>query len=238
MIRKVKDHPIFVWMLVLIGLFGACALLYGNKLHAKPAFSAHRFSEETFIIDPGHGGEDGGAISHSGTIESSLNLSIALRLESLLAFYGANTMLTRSEDISLHSENASTLREKKRSDLQNRVKMIRSIPNATLISIHQNSYPQKSYRGMQVFYSNEKESIRLAQQIDHKMKTFLDPKNKRKPLKIPETVYLMKQISCRAVLVECGFLSNPNDDRLLQNPPYQIKIAMTLAAAILDHPSP
>lgn len=239
MIRNIKTKRAFFvafgcLFMVLLWLF----LLYGKGERTKPVFSACRFPEETFVIDPGHGGEDGGAVSRSGTIESEINLSIALRLDSLLAFYGLDTMLTRTADVSLHSKDASTLREKKRSDLKNRVKMIEASDNATLISIHQNSYPQTSYRGMQVFYANNPESLLLAQSIDHKMKTFLDPNNKRKPLRIPESVYLMKQVSCRAVLVECGFLSNPEDDILLQKSPYQVKIAMTLASAILDHSSP
>lgn len=205
-----------------------------RKMATMTVFSPSRFEKTVVIIDPGHGGEDGGATSLSGKNESKINLDISLRLDQLLHFYGVNTMMTRSKDVSIHDSTALTLREKKISDLHNRVAMIESAENATLISIHQNSYPEQKYRGMQVFYANDEPSLLLAQHIQDNVRIFLDPENKRQPLKIPNSVYLMNHISCRAVLVECGFLSNPRDDQLLQENAYQIKVVITIAAAGLN----
>ena len=114
-----------------------------------------RFSAETIIIDAGHGGEDGGAVSPSGTVESSINLAVAKRLDSILGLYGANVIMLREKDVSLHDPGSETLRQKKVSDLHKRVKIIEETPNATLISIHQNTYSGSSkYHGAQVFYAN------------------------------------------------------------------------------------
>ena len=193
-----------------------------------------RMEAQTLIIDPGHGGEDGGAISASGRPESAINLAIALRLDQIMGFYGVPSVLTRDRDISIHDESARTLREKKVSDLRNRVKRINSTENATLISIHQNSYPNYRYHGAQVFYGGGPGSQPLAKLIQASIHTALDPENNRAPQRIQSTVYLMKNISCRAVLVECGFLSNPEEDQLLQEKAYQMKLAMVLGASYIQ----
>ena len=219
---------ICVALVLTIGILGV------RKKAPLTVFAPHHFTETTFIIDPGHGGEDGGAISISGKVESDINLAVSLRLDALLHFYGANTMMTRTTDISLHDPTALSLREKKVSDIHNRVDMIESVENATLISIHQNSYPEQKYRGMQVFYANEDISLPLAQHIQENVRLILDSTNNRKAAKIPNSVYLMNHISCRAVLVECGFLSNPTDDQLLQEETYQTKVAFAIAAACLN----
>ena len=202
---------------------------------AAPAFA--RMTEQTLIIDPGHGGEDGGAVSVSGSAESAINLSIALQLDQLMGFYGVPTLMTRQTDISIHDSDATTLRQKKVSDLHNRVALINAVENGTLISIHQNSSPGKQHHGTQVFYAEETLSLPLARVVQDTVRTVLDPENTRQPQRIPKTVYLMNHISCRAILVECGFLSNPEEDRLLQEQAYQMKLAMTLASCYLNYGS-
>ena len=185
-----------------------------------------RMPDQVLIIDPGHGGEDGGAVSVSGQKESDLNLAIALDLDQLMGFYGVQTLMTREDDRSIHDPKAETLREKKVSDLRNRVALVNQVENGTLISIHQNSYPDAQYHGTQVFYGDDSLSPPLAQG--------LDPSNHRSPQRVSESVYLMNHISCRAVLVECGFLTNPEEDQLLQDVNYQRKLAMVLGAAYLQ----
>ena len=166
--------------------------------------------------------------------ESGINLAIVQKLDQLLGLYGEAPLLLRSEDISLHDDSAQTLREKKVSDLHNRVALINQVENATLISIHQNSSPSPSHRGIQVFYGDEALSLPLAQAIQQTMLEVLSPEKKRAPQHIASSVYLMNHISCRAVLVECGFLSNAEEDRLLQEPAYQMKMAITMAACYLS----
>lgn len=188
----------------------------------------------TVVIDAGHGGEDGGAVSSAGTVESGLNLAIALRLDAVLALYGVDTVLLRTEDVSLHDPDAQTLREKKASDLRNRAEMVEAIPNALLVSIHQNTYAGSSrYRGAQVFYADAESSGALAEHAQSIMRQALDPENTRQAAKLPGAVYLMDHITCPAILVECGFLSNPEEDALLRTTGYQTKLASALASALL-----
>ncbi len=204
-----------------------------GRSQEQAAFSTCRMPGEVLVIDPGHGGEDGGAVSATGQPESQINLAIGLRLDALMGFYGVETVMTRHEDISIYDANASTLREKKVSDIHNRVALVESLTNPTLISIHQNSFPETRYHGTQVFFANESLSKPLAQRVQDQIREAIDPHNTRTPLKIPSSVYLMNHISCRAVLVECGFLSNPQEEEQLRTADYQKKLAMTLGAAYL-----
>ena len=196
-----------------------------------PCFSPRR-NGETLVIDAGHGGEDGGAVSADGLVESGVNLAIARRLDLLLGLYGEAPVLLREEDVSLHDPSATTLREKKRSDLQNRVARVEEVEGATLLSIHQNSYPDPRYHGAQVFYAGEI-SLPLAEYTQELLRSHLDPENTRAAKLIPDTVYLMNHISCPAILVECGFLSNPEEAGRLATSGYQTRIAAVLAAAWL-----
>lgn len=192
-----------------------------------------RLPEQTLILDPGHGGEDGGAVSVSGAPESGINLAIALDLDQIMGFFGVRTVLTRREDVSIHDSSAKSLREKKISDLHNRAALINAVEHATLISIHQNAVSDGRCRGAHVFYGDEILAGPLARQIQREIRNALDPSNDREPQPAPASVYLMNHVSCRAVLVECGFLSNPREERLLRDPGYQKKLAMVLAGAYL-----
>lgn len=187
----------------------------------------------TLILDAGHGGEDGGAVSLSGTPESHINLAIVQKMEDILALYGTSPILLRREDISLHDDSCGTLREKKVSDLKNRVASINGTQQATLFSIHQNSFPAGKYHGAQVFYAPTDDSQALAAHIQTALSRSLQPDNTRECKKIPDTVYLMNHINCRGVLVECGFLTNPEEEQLLQTPVYQRKLAAVLSSAWL-----
>lgn len=185
------------------------------------------------ILDAGHGGEDGGAISLTGVAESNINLSIVLKIDQILGFYGVSPILLRDTDVSLHSAEADTLHEKKASDLKNRVALIQNTPNAFLISVHQNSFTNSAYHGAQVFYRDTAESIALAEYMQDALRQKLDPQNSRAPAKISDSIYLMKHVTCPALLVECGFLSNPTEENKLNNNDYQTQIAMCIAATWL-----
>jgi len=185
------------------------------------------------VLDAGHGGEDGGAVSLTGVPESQINLAIVLKLRDVLGLYGVDPVLLRETDVSLHDSGAKTLREKKRSDLKNRVAAIEDIKGGTLLSIHQNTYPGSRYRGTHVFYAPTEGSKSLAEHIQNSIKTALQPSNERAVKQIPDTVYIMNHITCPAVLVECGFLTNPEEEALLRNEDYQRKLAAVIAGAWL-----
>ena len=129
----------------------------------------------TVVIDPGHGGEDGGAVSCTGALESRINLSIGLRLNDLLRLLGYRTRLTRSEDVSIYSKDAETVSEKKVSDLKNRVRIVNETEHALLLSVHQNLFEEAKYHGAQVFYAGTSESIELAEAIQSALRAGLDP---------------------------------------------------------------
>lgn len=218
-------------------VLGLCVILISGLFAAEqivPAFSVSSDPPFTLVLDAGHGGEDGGASTASGQKESDINLSIVLRLESLMSFLGVETVLTRSEDASIHSPGCTTLREKKVSDLKNRVELVNQIPNAALISVHQNHFTDSRYRGAQVFYSVGDLSRQWGLCTQDLITTFLDPENTRKSAGIPEHVYLFSHTSCPAILVECGFLSNGEEASLLLTAQYQRKLAVTLASSYMQ----
>ena len=188
---------------------------------------------QTLILDAGHGGEDGGAVSLTGVPESRINLEIVRRMDDLLGLYGVPAVLLREEDVSLHDDTAVTLREKKASDLKNRTAMVEALENGVLISIHQNTYPNGKYRGAQAFYAPTEGSRELAARIQQVVRTALQPENSRQEKAIPEGVYLMNHITCPGVLVECGFLTNPEEEALLRDGDYQKKLAAALVSAWL-----
>lgn len=207
--------------------FASCAAMAVSRAVVQPGY--------TLILDAGHGGEDGGALSLSGTKESTINLAVTRRLELLMPLFGVEGIMLRQEDISLHSEGAKTLREKKVSDLKNRVAAIQAQENAWLISIHQNMFSDPRYSGAQVFYAPTQGSQALAETMQETLRSALDPGNDRVSKPIANTIYLMNHINCPAVLVECGFLSNPKEEHLLTAPGYQTKLAVALTGGFLTH---
>ena len=188
----------------------------------------------TLILDAGHGGEDGGASTAAGDKESGINLAIVRKLQSLMVFLGVEPRLTRETDISLHSSEAETLRQKKVSDLRNRVALIESIPNAILISVHQNHFTDSRYSGAQVFFGSGDISRQWGEHTQEVFREILDPDNERKAKPIPSGIYLFDHISCPAILAECGFLSNGEEAVLLLTDVYQRKAAVALAGAYLN----
>ena len=190
----------------------------------------------SLIIDPGHGGEDGGAVSADGTIESHINLALALTASDLARFLGWKVYMTREDDISIHDSTAQTLREKKVSDLKNRAHLCNSIENGVLISIHQNSMPSaKSVRGAQVFYNEITGSAELAQTTQEVLNQTINIDHKKSSKPIGNSSYLMKSVQIPAVLVECGFLSNSTETQLLKSPEYQLKLALCIICAVTTH---
>lgn len=226
-----------LWKTISFGALIALGFLAVWIYFSKPnvlesAVSVH--SARTVVIDPGHGGEDGGAVAPDGTVESGINLDISKRLDMLLAFCGQKTLLLRTEDRSLHDSTATTIREKKVSDIHNRVKIISALDAPVVISIHQNYFLSSKYHGAQVFYANGPLSQPWAELTQKNLAAYLDKENTRAATPISHDVYLMNHITCPAILVECGFLSNPEEREKLKTATYQKALAVVIVGSYLQ----
>lgn len=186
--------------------------------------------QQRILIDAGHGGVDGGAISCTGIPESRYNLEIALRLESLLQLLGYDPALIRREDISVYTK-GETIAQKKISDLKERVRIANERENTVLLSIHQNCFPDPRYSGAQVFFNASEDSQRLALLLQENFCSSLAGENHRKAKK-SSGVYLMEHTQCTGVLIECGFLSNPAEEAKLRSPDYQKKLCCVMASTL------
>lgn len=213
------------------GIAFGVMMLFGTSKAAQTMAEAHEVSRSICIIlDAGHGGVDGGAVSCTGKPESIINLEIALRLEPLFEFMGYDTQMIRREDISIHTQ-GDTIAQKKISDLKERVRMVNETPGGILISIHQNTFQDSRYSGAQVFYAKTEGSRELADLVQQRLAYALDPSNNRK-CRPSSGVYLMEHIDRPGILIECGFLSNPKEEASLRDKQYQKKLAATVVTAV------
>lgn len=223
-------------LVVLAGLFFLVAVFAPIKQRSLECIGPQKLSDRILLLDAGHGGEDGGAVSVTGKPESGINLAIVLRLDALCGFFGVNTILTRQDDTSLKDKNSKTLAQMKRTDLNNRVKLVNSQQNAVLISIHQNFFFGSNNSGSQVFFAPTEGSELLALHCQQILVQKLDPSNHRQAKKISSDIYLMNHVNCPAILVECGFLSNQTEARKLEEAGYQTKLAAAILTAYLTFP--
>ena len=206
-------------------------ILFATGRNIVPAFRTQSPQSRIVIVDAGHGGEDGGAVSSDGVTESHINLAIAKRVENLLLFFGQETMMTRIGEEAIYSSDAATLREKKVSDLKNRVAIVNGQENAVLISVHQNSLPDHaSVHGAQVFYNAVSPAQEMAESVQQVLNQAVNTDNEKAVKPMGEGVYLMKNSKAPSVLVECGFMSNDSEVRLLQSEAYQLLLAMSIVA--------
>ena len=187
----------------------------------------------TLVIDPGHGGIDGGAISADGTKESDINLAIGLKLCSLASFLGQDTVMTREDD-SWRTDAASYSEHE---DLVHRTEIINSVPNAILFSIHQNCFPTSQPSGAQVLYSGYEGSDILGNLTHNNLVACLDPKNRRVAEPASKKLYITANAKCPGILVECGFMSNNFDVLNLKDDSYQSSIALVLMCSYLQYTS-
>ena len=186
--------------------------------------------QHTVIIDAGHGGEDGGATSCSGKPESEYNLEIAHRLNDLLHLMGIHTKMVRTTDISVYTQ-GETLSAKKVSDLKNRVQLVNETENALLLSIHLNTFSDSRYNGAQVFYASNEESRLLAENLQNSFCQTINPTSNRH-CKKASGIYLMEHIETTGVLIECGFLSNYEEEAMLRDHAYQKKLCCVIATTV------
>lgn len=189
----------------------------------------------TLIIDAGHGGFDGGAQSADGTTEQHINLCIARDVQSLCGLFGEQTVLTRSSEEALDYSAGRTIHENKVADIKARQRIAEETPEGVFLSIHLNKFEQPQYYGAQTFYSrNHADSEPIAESIQDALIAGIDNGNTRKSKPAPETVYLMKQLDCPALIVECGFLSNPEEAAALKEAAYQKRLALCIVCGYLS----
>ena len=192
-------------------------------------------SKQVVVLDAGHGGMDSGAVGISGVLEKDINLSIVKKLESLLEFSGYEVILTRSDDSSIHDSNIEGVGEQKKSDMRNRLAIINTYPNAIFFSIHQNKFTQPQYFGAQMFYTDKNpDNMKLARIMQKRFK-LIQPDNDREIKLSGDELYLFKTTEIPALIIECGFLSNAEDEKKLSSEEYQQKVAFTIFCGITDY---
>ena len=166
--------------------------------------------------------------------ESQINLELGLRVNDLLRFCGQKTVMTREEDRSIHSEGADTIREKKASDLRNRVAMVNAEEHGVLLSIHQNSLPSSPQtHGAQAFWNGQEGAQALAEAVQAALNTAINSERPKEAKAMGSSVYLMKNAQAPGVLVECGFLSNEAETARLQDDAYQRRLTVAMTAGLL-----
>lgn len=229
---KLKLSVIFAFYSLIISSF-LLITVAGNKAVTVVADNQSVEREHTIIIDAGHGGIDGGATSCTGVLESEINLAIALRLNDLFQLLGYDTVMIRTTDTSIYTQ-GSTIASQKISDLKERVRIVNSAENAILVSIHQNTFSDNRYSGAQIFYTENTESRVLADKLQNELISALNPYSNRKSKKA-DGIYLMEHIKCIGILVECGFLSNPEEEAKLRSKDYQNKLCSVIAATVSNY---
>lgn len=225
---KLTAAMVPVYLIVCAAMLLATAA--GNRAVTVMAESAPIEGRLCIIIDAGHGDPDGGAVSCTGVFESGINLEISRRLEDLLRLLGYDTLMTRTNASSVYTS-GDTIGEKKVSDLKERARMVNAVENGVLLSIHQNHYTDSRYSGAQMFWANTQGSRELAEKLQDAFVAYLNPGSNRAAKKC-QGIWLMEHVDCPAVLVECGFLSNPAEESKLRDGDYQKKICCTIACAL------
>ena len=193
-------------------------------------------SLKTVILDAGHGGFDGGAVAEDGTSEKNINLNIALTVGDMLSLNGVRVIYTRTEDTGTEDDSGEDIRNRKRSDLNNRLKVMEENPEAVFVSVHLNKFTTSKVSGAQVFYSdNFEESRVIGNLIQTSIKERLQSENDRVIKKATADTFLLHKAVVPAVIVECGFLSNKDELELLKSEEYQAKMAFAIFCGINDY---
>lgn len=227
----------FIFPCICFALLSAFVfLMISAALNIKVSVSSENVkSMPTIVIDAGHGGEDGGAVSESGILEKDINLSIANDTSALFYLLGFDVKQTRKTDIALDN-GEDTIRKRKVSDMKKRLEIFNSSEENTIISIHQNKFSESKYHGTQIFYSpNNPKSKQLADSIKYSVKGLLQPDNERECKKADSGIYLLKNTNNPAVIVECGFISNGEECKNLLDSQYQKQMAFSITAGFLSY---
>lgn len=225
------DLKRLIKIVLIIALLAAAAIfvkIFVSNGGLKPVISQN--SRSTLVLDAGHGGIDGGAISDSGLKESDINLQIALKTEALVRFLGIDTVMTRETD----TDNSDNKAYSEHDNLVQRAKLANSTENAVLISIHQNKFPSAVVSGAEVMYSDNDDSKALGLITQDNLVALLDSSNRRVARPAPKELLLTSSVECPTILVECGFMSNPQEVQKLASNDYQLKLAAILAGSYIQ----
>lgn len=228
----------FIFILLFLAVFLFLFSISRSKNDAPieptaPATEAPRQSPITVVIDAGHGGEDGGTVGVDGVLEKDINLTLSKELCASLSSRGIRCVMTRTEDMLLYDRNADYEGRKKALDAKARLEIAEAQSEAIFISIHQNSYPVAKYSGFQIYYSkNNSESATLAKTLELAVREKLQPDNNRASKEAGSNIYLLQKLTCPALLLECGFLSNPDECARLQDAGYRARLVEVLSDAL------
>ena len=220
--------------LSMIGCFALLAVSARITESALPV-AAPAAQKPVIVLDAGHGGLDSGAVGQSGVLEKDVNLAVVLDLRDMLEMSGFEVVLTRDEDISIYDPGVEGIRNQKLNDMDNRLKIIQSHPDSIFLCIHQNNFTDPDYFGAQMFYNNNNPDNRsLAQIMQHKF-TELQPKNDREIKLSGDELFLLKSNPNPSLMIECGFLSNPEEEAQLATWEYQQKVAFTIYGGVMEY---
>lgn len=204
-------------------------------IHQQKKLYHFLYLGKTIVLDAGHGIPDEGAQSSNGTTEAESNLKIALKVQNLLEQSGSTVILTRSDENAIYDLDSTTLKQKKISDIHNRVKIGNESSADIFVSIHLNKIPQSQYWGWQTFYKNgSQDGKKLAQSIQNSLNNAIDKDNNRIPKTI-DNIYIIKHVEIPTTIVECGFLSNPDEEKQLLDDDYQNRLAWGIYNGIINY---
>lgn len=226
-----RKKIIFISSVIILSIFFSCT----NTKNSLELVSSTPVSNHIVILDAGHGNPDGGAVGQDGSIESNLNLEIVLKLQKLLEASNCTVILTRSDENGIYETTAETIREQKVSDMKNRVDIANNSNAEIFVSIHMNKLEQSQYSGWQTFYKNNDDTSKeIAENIQTSLNYFIKKENSR-TIKSISGIYLTKNVEIPLVIVECGFLSNAEENKLLQTDSYQNELAWSIYIGIMDY---
>jgi len=234
MIIILKKSNIVLLGLVFLLLLTIFSLNYGTE-DMKAVMNS--IAKKTIILDPGHGGEDPGAVSdYSGIKEKDINLKIALFTKELLEKDGYKVIMTREDDRLVYREGTTNIIDKRKQDLTRRKEIMDNSGADLVVSIHLNKFPEKKYFGAQTFYPpGSPESQRLAQTIQKSIREKVDPENKRESLVKEDPIIILRDLKTTTAIVECGFLSNREEESKLATEEYQRKLAEAIKDGIVEY---
>ncbi len=234
--RRSLGESLFIYLIlsvITVATVMALRLLFSTFAPPITDLTASATERRKIVIDPGHGGKDGGAVSHSGTSEKLLTLDISLTMREVMHILGYDTVMTREDDTELTHISGGT---RKMQDLKGRLEVAEKNPDAIFVSIHINKFPIPKYRGLQVYYSpNHRDSEGLALALKDTVRTLLQPDNDRPIKRAGSNIFLLDRITSPSILVECGFVSNPEEAALLDSYEYRCRLSKVIALSIINY---